>query len=119
MDTVVDWEQLEAVADGFSPEFLEILEELKVETPDLFAKLSDQVNAGNLPDAGRIAHQLKGALANFGFAEAAQKLKALELEARANATIPVIIAKLGEARDAYERGLSELEDAATRRTGTS
>jgi len=108
MRETIDWEQLEAVADGFCPDFLEIYEELLTEAGTLFEKLRGSLEAGNLRDVARLAHQLKGALANFGFAEAARFLRETELAVSASKLPPEILQLITEAEASYRAGVEEI-----------
>lgn len=82
---MIDWEQLDMIADGFTEEFVEIYHEFVGEIPGLFTTLQGNIEAADATQAARTAHQLKGSAANFGFIGISQPMAALEQEAKAGA----------------------------------
>jgi HPt (histidine-containing phosphotransfer) domain-containing protein len=64
---LIDWEQMDMIADGYSPEFLEILGEFLAEIPVMLESLAGLESSGDLDKASKVAHQIKGSAANFGF----------------------------------------------------
>jgi HPt (histidine-containing phosphotransfer) domain-containing protein len=82
MSSVIDWEQLDMIADGFTGEFVEIYQEFVAEIPGLFATLQGNIESADTVQAARTAHQLKGSSANFGFIGISQPMSALEQEAK-------------------------------------
>jgi HPt (histidine-containing phosphotransfer) domain-containing protein len=82
MSSVIDWEQLDMIADGFTEEFVEIYHEFVAEIPGLLATLQAQLDASDAAQAARTAHQLKGSAANFGFIGVSEPMAALEREAK-------------------------------------
>ena len=82
MSSVIDWEQLDMIADGFTEDFVEIYREFVAEIPGLFATLQSNIAAADTAQAARTAHQLKGSSANFGFIGISQPMSALEQEAK-------------------------------------
>ena len=80
--SILDWEQLDMIADGFTPDFVEIYREYLAEIPILFNDLRTKIQAGDAAMASRIAHQIKGSSANFGFTGVSQPVASLEMEAK-------------------------------------
>jgi len=78
----VDWELLDAIADGYDQKFLEIFQEFVDTTPDLFTKLDQELSAGDLEQASRTAHQIKGCVANFGLEDLAETMRQIEFGAK-------------------------------------
>jgi len=83
MSSVIDWEQLDMIADGFTEEFVEIYHEFVAEIPGLLSTLQANLDAADAGQAARTAHQLKGSAANFGFIGVSGPMAALEHEAKA------------------------------------
>jgi HPt (histidine-containing phosphotransfer) domain-containing protein len=63
----IDWEQLDMIADGFTPDFVEIYREFEVDLPRILGEAKSAMEAGDATRASRAAHQAKGSAANFGF----------------------------------------------------
>lgn len=70
------------IADGFTPDFVEIYYEFVAEIPGLLATVRENVSAADATQASRTAHQLKGSSANFGFIGVSEPMAALEREAK-------------------------------------
>lgn len=102
MSAVIDWEQLDMIADGFTEDFVEIYREFVAEVPGLLASLRAALDAGDTAQAARVAHQLKGSSANFGFIGISSPMSSLELEAKAGS-----LEKAGEYFAAAEAGFGE------------
>jgi len=79
----IDWEQLDMISDGFSADFLEIYQEYLAEIPVLLTDLRQKIAAGDASQAAKVAHQIKGSSANFGFVGISQPVATLEYEAKA------------------------------------
>lgn len=79
---VIDWEQLDMIADGFTPDFVEIYREYLAEMPGLLASLREKISQNDAAQAARVAHQIKGSSANFGFIGVSQPVANLEMEAK-------------------------------------
>ncbi len=79
---LIDWEQLDMIADGFEPEFVEIYHEFLAEMPGLFASMREKMAANDALQVSRVAHQIKGSAANFGFIGISQPFSALEQESK-------------------------------------
>ena len=70
------------IADGFVPDFVEIYQEYLAEMPGLLGNLRQAVLAADAPIASRLAHQIKGSSANFGFIGVSHPAAELEQEAK-------------------------------------
>lgn len=106
---VIDWEQMDMIADGYTPDFVDILREFVAEMPGLLSDLASQRTAGDLEKAGRIAHQIKGSAANFGFTATSQAAAAIEHAAKAGSWGD-FDADFEKARSSWETALVELRD---------
>lgn len=70
------------IADGFTPDFVEIYHEYLAEIPGLFASLREKITQNDAAQASRVAHQIKGSSANFGFIGISQPVANIEMEAK-------------------------------------
>jgi HPt (histidine-containing phosphotransfer) domain-containing protein len=84
---VIDWEQLDMIADGFTPDFVEIYHEYLAEIPGLFASLREKILQNDPGLATKVAHQIKGSSANFGFTGVSQPVANIEMEARSGSLV--------------------------------
>lgn len=71
------------IADGFTPDFVEIYHEYLAEIPGLFASLREKISQDDASQVSRVAHQIKGSSANFGFIGVSQPVASIEMEAKA------------------------------------
>ena len=99
---VLDWEQLDMIADGFTPDFVEIYQEYIAEIPALLTDLREKITAGDALQTSKIAHQLKGSSANFGYIGVSRPMADLEQEAKAGS-----MARAASLLAAAESGFSE------------
>ena len=104
----IDWEQLDMIADGFTPDFVEIYEEFLQETPGLFLQLRHLLTANDPLAASKIAHQIKGSCANFGFIGVSQPMAKLEIDGKAG-TLQSAPEWLREAENAFQQAALEVK----------
>lgn len=81
--TLIDWEQLDMIADGFTPDFVEIYVEYLAEIPVLIKELQSKIAANDTVNASKVAHQIKGSSANFGFIGVSHPVAQIEANAKA------------------------------------
>lgn len=98
---VLDWEQLDMIADGFTPDFVEIYQEYIAEIPSLFSELRNKINSGDALQTSKVAHQLKGSSANFGYIGVSRPMAELEQEAKGGS-----LARAAELLGSAEQGFS-------------
>jgi len=79
---VVDWEQLDMIADGFTPDFVEIYREFEADLPRILGEAKSAMADGDAPRAARAAHQAKGSAANFGFFGFSGVMSRIEAQAK-------------------------------------
>jgi HPt (histidine-containing phosphotransfer) domain-containing protein len=79
----VNWEQLDMIADGYAPDFVEIYREFETDLPRILGEARDALNSGDAALAARAAHQAKGSAANFGFFGFSGVMARIEVEAKA------------------------------------
>lgn len=91
---LIDWEQLDMIADGFTPDFVEIYVEYIAEIPLLLRDLGQKIAANDPVNAAKVAHQIKGSSANFGFIGVSHPVAKIEAEAKAGslASAPSLLA---------------------------
>jgi len=108
--SVIDWEQLDAIADGWAGDFVEIFEGFLTDLPSDLNALSDAITAGEAAPIISLAHRAKGCAANFGFHGVYLATLEIESLARAN-TLENTPAILTQAFDALEAGKREVSQA--------
>jgi two-component system sensor histidine kinase TorS len=106
----VDWEQLDMIADGYMPDFVEIYREFEIDLPRILSEARDALAAGDAIRTSRAAHQAKGSAANFGFVDFSSVMARIEQEAKAGS-----IAGLGEqletAASIFQQSLAAVKSA--------
>lgn len=104
---VIDWEQLDMIADGFTPDFVEIYHEYLAEIPSLFTSLREKITQADAVQAAKVAHQIKGSSANFGFIGVSQPVASIEMDAKGGslASAPGL---LFQAENAFQSALAEV-----------
>ncbi len=107
MSALIDWEQLDMIADGFTPDFVEIYREFVSEMPSLLSQLRDKVMAEDTMAAAKVAHQIKGSAANFGFVGVSRAAATLEQGAKAG-SLAEATALLGDATLSFEKAVAEV-----------
>ncbi len=75
------------MADGYTPDFVEIYHEFLEQTPSLLEALDAYLAAGDLAKTCELAHKIKGSSANFGFVGVTTPLVQLESTARDTGTL--------------------------------
>ncbi len=79
-----DLEKIRRLCRNDGPRIVEMLSLFLSSSEDLLAQLTQTLSAGDLTQAARLAHQIKGATAYFGAEEAHQLAAAVESAARAD-----------------------------------
>lgn len=105
--TVIDWEQLDMIADGFSPDFVEIYREYLAEIPALLSDLNAKISAGDTTGTARLAHQIKGSSANFGFIGVSQPTALLEQESKSG-SLANAASYLSQAQAGFAQAVDEV-----------
>ncbi len=82
METVVDFDQLDMIADGYTEDFVEIYRDFEQDLPRILGEVQAGIDAGDAGAASRAAHQAKGSAANFGFIGFTSLMATLESDAR-------------------------------------
>lgn len=108
--SVIDWEQLDAIADGWPMDFVEIYEGFLTDLPQDLNALAEAIQAGDVPAVASLAHRAKGSSANFGFQGVS--LAAMEIESLARAgSLEGAPQFLTQANNALETGIQEVTQA--------
>jgi len=105
--SAIDWEQMDMIADGYTSDFVEICREFAGEIPGLFATLDGYFKDNDLAKTARVAHQIKGSSANFGFIGVSVPMAAVEASAKAG-SLEGFSERLELARTNFERARQEL-----------
>ena len=110
---MIDWEQLDAIADGWPEDFVEIYEGFVADAPHDLNALAEAIQSGDVSSVASLAHRAKGSAANFGFQGVC--LAAVEIESLARAgTLEGTPQYLAQAIAALETGIQEVAGARAR-----
>lgn len=105
---LIDWEQLDMMADGYTPDFVEIYRDFLDQTPELLRALERHLIEGDLDGAREAAHKIKGSSANFGFLGVSTPMLLIEVRAKEEATLEGAAERLSEARRNFEYSKAEI-----------
>lgn len=106
-EVLIDWEQMDMIADGYTPDFVDIFREFAAEIPVLLGQLEGLAGQGDCEAIARLAHQIKGSSANFGFKQLSGA--AAEIESRAKGgSAEGLEGLLERARTGFGNALAEL-----------
>ncbi|MEO8207147.1 MAG: Hpt domain-containing protein [Chthoniobacterales bacterium] len=83
MEILIDWDQLDMIADGYTEDFVEIYRELSREIPTLFDELQKAIAEDKKEIVARSAHTIKGSTSNFGMLALGELMKKIEANALA------------------------------------
>jgi HPt (histidine-containing phosphotransfer) domain-containing protein len=78
----LDWEQLDMIADGYTPDFVEIYREFEEDLPRILSETKAALADGDAIRTARAAHQAKGSAANFGFFGFSSVMARIETQAK-------------------------------------
>lgn len=106
---LIDWEQVDMLADTFGEEFVMIYGEFLIEIPRLFEAWTAALANGDAVAVAKIAHQAKGAAANFGFAGLASVSNTAEMEGKAG-SLEQAPALLEMAGVVFEKSAAEIRE---------
>lgn len=98
---LVDWEQLDVIADGWSGEFLEIYREFLHDLPADIEALGKALELGDVEAAAKLAHRIKGSASNFGF----EGVRQMAFDVETAAKVP----DLAIASECYSQALAIFE----------
>ena len=105
---LIDWEQLDMMADGYTPDFVEIYREFLDQTPELLRVLEEHVASGDVAGARDAAHKIKGSSANFGFVGVSEPMSRIEQQAKDKRDLDGAMELALEARGNFERARGEV-----------
>lgn len=103
---IIEWDRLDMMADGYTPDFVNICREFIKEIPLLFSTLEHVLQENDVEKARRVAHQIKGSAANFGFVGVSIPMADLESSAR-EGSLEGATAKLQRARECFALAAAE------------
>ena len=107
---LIDWEQLDMMADGYTPDFVEIYREFLNQTPELLRVLEQHVAGRELAGVRDAAHKIKGSSANFGFVGVSEPMSRIEQQAKDTGNLEGAMEWLVEARRNFESSKSEVRE---------
>jgi HPt (histidine-containing phosphotransfer) domain-containing protein len=105
---LVDWEQMDMMADGYSPEFILIYYEFIDQLPELLDALDAFIAANNLSGVREVAHKIKGSAANFGFVGVSAPMAAIEIVAKERHALEGAGEKSSAARSNFKKSQAEV-----------
>lgn len=105
-EQLVDWEQVDMIADGYTPDFLDIFREFAAEMPRLIGALEEA--SADPAAVARVAHQLKGSAANFGFQALSKAAAVIEATAKAG-SLDHFPERLAAARTVLDASMAECQ----------
>jgi HPt (histidine-containing phosphotransfer) domain-containing protein len=111
--SVIDWDQLGAIADGWPEDFVEIYNEFLVELPADLKELGEAIRASDVQKIAALAHRTKGCAANFGFQGVREAALGIENLAKTN-SLDGMVDLLQSASEAFESGVREVETVRAR-----
>lgn len=109
-DELIDWEQLDMMADGYTPDFVAIYQEFLAQTPELLDLLEKQLQEGDVEAVRDTAHKIKGSSANFGFVGVSFPMAGVELEAKEKGSLEGSVERTGTARENFEKSRAEIRE---------
>lgn len=96
------------IADGFTPDFVEIYLEYLAEIPLLLNDLGQKISANDTVNSAKVAHQIKGSSANFGFIGVSHPVAKIETQAKAG-SLTSATELLTEAREGFAHAAAEVK----------
>ncbi len=99
---LVDWEQLDMMALGYTPDFLEIYQMFLGQTPEILDALDAACRRGDIGEVADLAHKLKGSALNFGFRGVGGPMATLEHDTRKKERLDGAEEKILLAREKFE-----------------
>lgn len=108
---LVDWEQLDMMAFGYTPEFVAIYMEFLQQVPESFEFLDEAIRCGDAGKVAKLAHMIKGSALNFGFSGVSSLMEELETDARDRGVLDRAEEMLRVARENFELARTEVSEA--------
>jgi len=107
---LIDWEQLDMMADGYTPDFVEIYREFLDQTPDLLKVLEQRLLEGDARGVRDAAHKIKGSSANFGFVGVSDPMSRIELRVKEEGDLESARERMLEALGNFEKSRIEVHE---------
>jgi HPt (histidine-containing phosphotransfer) domain-containing protein len=108
---LVNWEQLDMVAFGYTQDFVEIYHEFLMQTPELLDALEQARVSGDVDAVIAYAHKLMGSALNFGFPGVSGPMTALERDTKERKNLVGAEEKIRLSRENFEAGRKEVFSA--------
>lgn len=108
LSPLIDWEQLDMIADGYTPDFVEIYREFEVDLPRILSEVKVGLEANDALVVSRAAHQAKGSAANFGFNGFSGCMAEIESQAKAG-DLSGVPAKVEDASRIFDASIAAVK----------
>jgi HPt (histidine-containing phosphotransfer) domain-containing protein len=108
---LVNWEQLDMIAFGYTQEFVDIYHEFLKQTPELLDALEQARVNGDVDAVIAYAHKLTGSALNFGFSGVSGPMTTLERDTKERRNLVGAEEKIRLARENFEAGRKEVFSA--------
>jgi HPt (histidine-containing phosphotransfer) domain-containing protein len=105
---LVDWEQLDTMAFGYTPDFVEIYQMFLGQTPEILDALDAACQRGDIGEVSDLAHKLKGSALNFGFRGVSGPMTTLEQHTKQLESLDGAEERILLARENFEAGRREV-----------
>lgn len=107
---LIDWEQLDMIADGYMPDFVQIYMEFIDQTPELLDALDQRISLDDLDGAREAAHKIRGSSANFGFVGVSHPLAEFEQQVKEKGTLAGAVNRLSGVRENFAKSCAEVSE---------
>lgn len=107
---LINWEQLDMMADGYTPDFIEIYREFLEQTPELLTQLDAHFTEANAGAVRDVAHKVKGSSANFGFLGVSAPMAHLEQQIKGGGDLSGAEDWMRTARENFEKSRVEVRE---------
>ena len=98
------------MADGYTPDFVEIYREFLDQTPGLLKVLEQHLLEGDMEAVRDSAHKIKGSSANFGFVGVSEPMSRLELRVKEEGDLEGAMERMLEACGNFEKSRIEVHE---------
>jgi len=108
---ILDWEQLDMMAFGYTPDFVEIYVQFLEQIPDLLGQIREAEGLGNVTRVAELAHKIKGSALNFGFVGVSTPMEELEGQAKGAGRLDGALELIRRAEENFEAARAEVAAA--------
>jgi len=108
---LLDWEQLDMVAFGYTADFLEIYAEFLEQTPGMLANAAEAASQQDVQRVANLAHKIKGSALNFGFSGVSSPMAEVEAQAKGGGNLDGALDRIAQAGVNFELAKAEVAKA--------